>query len=257
MSVEAESVLRALVNGARERVDAVELNLNSFASPGKGTALTRLGFSRTARLEFRLDLRRTEEDLWAGRFFKRRTDIRKAEKSGVKIVALMGADGVATLRALQGESSARIVQRGGPDIRFDAKGRANPVTTLLGSGVGKPVGARHEGEIVSACLFTVFNETAYLTLAGHSRVGVKVQAPTYLLWKALCEFRSSGATHFNLGGCSADAVEKDSPEHGVYSYKRDFGGEILECVSGRKILRPATRRSMDLLRGVMHRVRRR
>ena len=253
-SVDVESVLRALAVSAREHVQAVELRINSFACPGNGASLARSGFSLSKRLEFCLDLRRTEEELWKGLISKRRTDIRKAEKRAIECVTLTEASGVESFRRLQGESSARIMQRGGPDIRFNATGKVDPVTTLLASGAGTLVGARYDQEIVSAVLLTVFNGISYLVLAGHARAGMEAQAPTYLLWRTLCDLRSKGVTQFNLGGCSSDAVNKESPEHGVYRYKRVFGGDMLECVSGHSVIRPTAKRGMDLLRGVVRRV---
>jgi lipid II:glycine glycyltransferase (peptidoglycan interpeptide bridge formation enzyme) len=48
-----------------------------------------------------------------------------------------------------------------------------------------------------------------------------------------------------------DALNEDSPEHGVYTYKKAFGGARLECASGEKILRPTVRHVTNFLRRVV------
>jgi lipid II:glycine glycyltransferase (peptidoglycan interpeptide bridge formation enzyme) len=111
------------------------------------------------------------------------------------------------------------------------------VRILLDAGVARIVGAELDGQIVSAGLFTLFNGLVYHTLSGHSTVGTEAQAPTLLLWETIKRYRGEGAKRFNFGGCSASAIEEGSPEHGVYVYKNAFGGECIECTSGRKVLR--------------------
>jgi lipid II:glycine glycyltransferase (peptidoglycan interpeptide bridge formation enzyme) len=79
----------------------------------------------------------------------------------------------------------------------------------------------------------------------------ETQAPSLLLWEMARRFKSEGIQRLNLGGCGIDALEESSPEHGVYVYKKTFGGAVLECGSGDKILRPAVHRAADLLRAAM------
>jgi lipid II:glycine glycyltransferase (peptidoglycan interpeptide bridge formation enzyme) len=64
-------------------------------------------------------------------------------------------------------------------------------------------------------------------------------------------FKGEGIQRFNFGGCRTEALEESSPEHGVYVYKKAFGGAVLECGTGEKILRPAVRRATSLLQAAM------
>jgi lipid II:glycine glycyltransferase (peptidoglycan interpeptide bridge formation enzyme) len=62
-----------------------------------------------------------------------------------------------------------------------------------------------------------------------------------LLWETINRYKLEGACRFNLSGCKIEATKETSPEHGVYVYKRDFGGERIECASGTKVLRKIRR----------------
>jgi len=241
-----------IANDARANHDAV-IVLGSFASPNGANTLKACGYEVTPRLEFELDLTRTEDDLWTAMEHKRRKNIKKAGRKNVTIEEPAPAEAVAHLRRLQGESSRRIVARGGRDIAYQGIGPRDPVEVLLKAGVTRLVCACVDGEVESAGLFTAFNGLVYHTLSGHSRAGLKAQAPTLLLWETLKRYKTEGMKRLNLGGCSAEAVNEGSPEHGVYRYKRDWGGVMLKCASGRKVLRPVVHRLVNTARAVLGR----
>jgi len=252
---ESETVaefLRQLEAWARQR-GIVELAVGSYASPGTGAELEAQGFEVVRRMEFELDLTLSEEELWERLEYKRRKNLKKAARLGVVVRELEGEEGMRTLRRLQGESSRRIVERGGPDITFKEEPRGDPVAVLLDAGVARLVGAAVGGEIVSAGLFTCYAGRAYHMLSGHGPTALETQAPTFLLWETIKSYRQQGVRTLNMGGCSAGAVEEGSPEHGVYEYKKAFGGTQLDCVSGRKVLRPGAYRMVRAVRKLLGR----
>jgi lipid II:glycine glycyltransferase (peptidoglycan interpeptide bridge formation enzyme) len=171
--------------------------------------------------------------------YKRRKNLKKAARLGVQIVGLDAEAGVSALRRMQAASSERIERRGGPRIGRNGDSERDPVYELLRHGVGRLVGAAVNGEIASASLFTRFGALVYHTLSGHGPKALETQAPTLLIWETIRRYRDEGAARFNFGGCSADAAREDSPEHGVYVYKKAFGAELIACTSGTRILRPA------------------
>jgi len=239
--------LTAITGYARE-VGCTEMEVGSSASPRGRPELERLGFDIIHRVEFVLDLQRSKDELWKGMEYKRRKNIKKAVSQGVLLTDLEGDKGVAHLRRLQGESGQRIVKRGGRDIARGESRLADPVLVLLESGLGRLVGAVVGGEVVSAGLFTCFNGLVYHALSGHGRRALETQAPTLLLWETINRYKLEGACRFNLSGCKIEATQEGSPEHGVYIYKRDFGGERVECTSGRKVLRPTVHALMGAVR---------
>lgn len=227
--------LNGLVTYARSNGNTV-LDVHSAASRGGHDELVRLGFKLSRRLEFELDLQRSENELWEAMKCTRRQKVKKANRSAITIREAPGSEGVAHLRRLQADSSRRIIARGGPNITRKHELATDPVNVLLDAGVARIVVAEMEGHIVSAGLFTFFNGQVYHMLSGHSDEGTRAQAPTLLLWEAIKWYQHEGAQRFNLGGCNAEAVREGHPEHGIYEYKRAFGGDMLECTSGTKVL---------------------
>jgi hypothetical protein len=234
-----------------KRKGALELSIGSFATPGNDPPLEELGFSLTHRLEFELNVRQTDEALSAGMEYKRRKNLNKARRLGVQIIDLDADNGVRELRRMQAASGERIVRRGGPDIGRHGDPQRDPVQQLIRHGVGRITGAVVEGELVSVSLFTRFGPLVYHTLSGHGSRALETQAPTLVIWEAVRRYRDEGAERFNFGGCAADAVREDSPEHGVYVYKKAFGAACLECTSGTRILRPLAHRALARVRALI------
>lgn len=215
----------------------VRLEVGSSGTPGRGEPLETLRYKVLRRFEFELSLDKPEDDLWRAMEHKRRKNINKAKRMGVIIRDASDCQGICSLRGLQGDSSVRIVARGGKDITFKGDRDSDPVNVLLGSGLARIMCAELNNEVVSAGLFTCFNGLVYHTLSGHSNSALETQAPTLLLWETIRQFKSEGARRFNFGGCKAEASREGHSEHGIYEYKRAFGGEMLECTSGTKVLR--------------------
>jgi len=239
----------AIEDYARKQALAT-ITIGSFGGGSIKTAFSRLGFQQTRYWEFVRDLSVSEESLWESMEYKRRKNIRKAERMGVVLEDQNGEAGIADLRRLQGASSERIVARGGKNISHKGKPNADPVKVLLDSGLGRLVCARVNGQVVSTGLFTLFNGLVYHTLSGHSEAALRSQAPTFLLWETIKRYKAEGALRFNFGGCSAAATEEGHPEHGVYVYKQGFGGDRIECVTFSRVLFPIRHRAGVLLKRV-------
>jgi hypothetical protein len=242
-----------LLDSQARRTGYVHLLIESYASRDASSDLEKLGYDLMRRLEFELLLDCSEKDLWSGLESKQRNIIRKAERIGVKLHNLPAQKGVQELRRLQIESGQRILQRGGPDVIYRGEHLHDPVGVLVESGLGTIVAAEVNGAFVSAALFTFFNGLVYFTMAGHDEVALKTQAPTFLLWETIKRFRNDGATRFNLGGCKATAMNKDSAEHGVYAYKKTFGAKCVECATGVKILKKTSHGLISAIKVIVRR----
>jgi len=237
----------SVVQGHARSLGATEVFVGSYASPFGSGALQGLGFRLKRRLEFELCLERPESELWEAMESKRRWSVKRAMQHGVVIEDLPPEEGLVELRRLQAASSERIERRGGPRIGLRGALRDDPVRVLLKTGVARIMGAKVGSAVVSAALFTLFNGRVYHHLAGHDEKGLKTQAPTLLYWESIKRYRGEGAQSFNFGGCKAEALDPRSPEHGVYEYKKAFGGSALACASGSKPLRPTARRVLGML----------
>lgn len=217
-----------------------ELSFGSYGCRADGGVLRTRQYSLSERIEFELDLGLSVEDLWMSLKHKRRKNVNKSRRAGVVIEEMAAQEGLAELARLMDVTWQRLEQRG---VKRAAGGRKAdstcPEQSLLDSGVARLVGARLGSDWLSASLFTQFAGQVYHVLSGHSAQAMATQAPTLLLWESICSFKAEGARRFNFGGCPAVASNPDSPEHGVFDYKRAFGGERVECSSGRIVLRPA------------------
>jgi hypothetical protein len=246
----ASRLIRLIESHARSAGD-VSFQVGSFASPNSEAVIKPLGFSVGRRYEFELDLTQDEKSLWQRIDIKRRQRIRTAMKNGVEVKELPAEEGVSHLRRLQAESFVRIVARGGPALEVRESQGKDPIAILTGCGLGRIVGGFVDGICVSASFFTTFNGVAYYALSGHDANALKTQAPSLVLWEMVLRFKGEGIQRLNFGGCGIDALNESSPEHGVYIYKKAFGGAILECASGEKVLRPAIRRAANLLKAAV------
>jgi hypothetical protein len=239
--------LRLIENHARQAGD-VTLRVGSFISPQSERILQPLGFSISQRLEFELDLSHDEKVIFAGMNHGRQQAVKKAIKKAVEVREVLGEEGASHLRRLQRESIVRIAARGGP-VGVNRKfPDGDPILILTRAGVGRVVGGFVEGVCVSAAFFTVFNGVAYYTIAGHDSAGLESCAPSLVVWDQILRMQAEGILRLNLGGCAIEALNESSPEHGVYTYKKAFGGARQECANGEKVLRPLVRRVSDLIR---------
>lgn len=236
-----------------QRKGFLDVSIGSFASRADKIDFESLGFDIFSRMEFQINLDVGEEVIWRGLKPSRRNKINKARNAGVVITELPSDRGIAELRQLQVETFQKIVQRGGPELNVGSSAESDPLELLLEAKTAKIFGAILSGRVVSTGLFTLFNGVVYYTQSGHSQQGLKAQAPTLLIWEAIIRYRDEGARCFNLGGVKTDALKENSSEHGLYTYKKDFGGDILECYGGWKIMHRLRYKIYDLAKGVLAR----
>lgn len=246
----ASRLLRLIESHARQAGD-ISFQVGSFASPNSEAIIKPLNFSVVRRYEFELDLTRDEKNLWDRIDKRRRQRISKAMKNGVEIREFPADEGVSHLRRLQAESRVRIVARRGPALEDRESVGEDPIAILTGGGLGRIVGGFVGGVCVSASFFTSFNGVAYYALSGHDAKALETQAASLVLWEMVLRFKAEGIQRFNFGGCGIGAREESSPEHGVYVFKKSFGGTTIECAGGEKVLRPIAGRAVNLLRAAM------
>jgi lipid II:glycine glycyltransferase (peptidoglycan interpeptide bridge formation enzyme) len=95
---------------------------------------------------------------------------------------------------------------------------------------------------VSAVVVGTCGPRGYLLYSGSTSDGLNTHASKGLLWHAIQTEYERGIREFNLGGMAEIAAREDSVDHGLYRFKRGFGGEERICTGGYKVLRPATAR---------------
>jgi lipid II:glycine glycyltransferase (peptidoglycan interpeptide bridge formation enzyme) len=115
--------------------------------------------------------------------------------------------------------------------------------------------AHRNGSPIGACLFGYAGSTAYYLLSGSSALGREHAATHLIISTALDEFGRRQFDHVNLGGVPLDSTVDDHPDHGLYQFKRGFGGDVVSRVGGTVVLRPRRLRVIRMARASLKRRR--
>jgi len=184
--------------------------------------LSEAGFRRTKPVQPKatlvIDLRKDEKEILDAMEHDTRYSIRAAEKRGVTVEFLSGEykKGVFDIfwRIFM-ETNKRHKLKTYPKIYYEE------VATLEGECSSKIAIAKIGDEAISAAIFIYFGERTFYLFAG-SRAGYgKFNAPTYLLWRAICEAKKTGYRYFDFWGISHENKNWSK----ITAFKKSFGGK--------------------------------
>jgi hypothetical protein len=178
-----------------------------------------------------------------------RYEVRRAARAGVKVSAVHSRDDVEAVVKLHTATLADLMRRkhvSGARPPFDAM--ASAIERLIARKAADAFLARRNGAPIGACLFGYAGRTAYYLLSGSSALGREYAATHLIISTALDEFGGRRFEHVNLGGVPVDSTVNDHPDHGLYLFKRGFGGEVVTRVGGTVVLRPRQLRAVRLAR---------
>jgi hypothetical protein len=168
------------------------------------------------------DLDRPEDVLWREIRKTYRQNIRKAQESGVQITC--GMNYLNESYALVADTMKRS---GGSFLSYEAFERR---VLDLGDNV-KIFVALFSGQ-VQGCMVAPFSQhCAYNCYAGSQR-NPALGAMHLLHWEAMRAFRSMGVKQFDFQGMRMNP-EKGSKQEGIATYKRGFGGRVVQGYSWR------------------------
>lgn len=99
--------------------------------------------------------------------------------------------------------------------------------------------ARHAGELIAGNLFLIHGDTMlyYQGASTRDRAQTLRQAPAACFWTAIREARKLGLARFDFGGCTPTADPAD-PRHGVWEFKKKWGGELVTFYNAEVLLAP-------------------
>jgi len=185
------------------------------------------GFHYEPHLNFILDLRLPEEDLWKRLSKDRRHGINKSSREGLKIVKINSAKELATVYRLL-ESTYSNANQWLADISL-----FHGAYELLGdnahfylANVGK--------EAIGTTVILTYKKTAYGWYAGSDRSYRKYYPNDALSWHAILDAKRAGFERYDFGG----AGHPDRP-YGVREFKRQFGGEEVNYCRCEKVYSPS------------------
>ncbi|AAZ26720.1 lipid II:glycine glycyltransferase FemX [Colwellia psychrerythraea] len=202
---------------------------HAYESRHSKDILTVLGYQLNERSEFYISLEASEDDIWKKLKGSKRTDIRKAEKKGVESVFKHSIESVAQLKSMQKSALARK----GVVVSNHSKMVKRIKDKLIDLDRAVVVTSKVDNEAINAGLFGYYNDKVYYVISGSTIDGNKFSGPAHMIWHTILQFKKKGFKSINLGGVSEGESQNQA---GLFSFKKDFGAEIVNQPSGQKIL---------------------
>jgi len=202
---------------------------HAYESRESTNILTALGYTLNERSEFYISLEAIEEEIWSKLKGSRRNKIRKAEKQGVESNFGCTIEDIATLKSMQESALARkgVTVSNNNEVVMRIKDRLVDLDRAV------VVTSNVESEAINAGLFGYYNNKAYYIISGSTVDGNKFSGPAHMIWHTIQRFKEMGFKTINLGGVSE---EESQNQAGLFSFKKDFGAEIVNQPSGQKTL---------------------
>lgn len=174
--------------------------------------------------EFTVDLRQDMDAILKGMHKKHRKNLREAEGHGVLVEENNSLEAFMGLRDMQQSSSERASERGNSyGIQGDEFFRATYEANYR-NGPGRVLYARHNGEYVAALAFLAFGKKAVTVRSGSTSGGYETSAMYLLQVDLFRRLQEEGYELLNIGGVPAEAAQSGHPQHGLFDYKRYYGG---------------------------------
>lgn len=174
-----------------------------------------------------IDLQQSEEDILKDMKQKGRYNIRLAGKKGV--VVKESKDAGEFYKILE-----ETTQRDG-FAPHDKKFYQSIIDTLEPEGMAKLYIAHYEEQVIAGLLATFYGNTATYYYGASSNTHRNVMAPYLLQWHAIKEAKKRGFAHYDFLGI-APPESKNHPWEGVTSFKKKFGGEIVQYVKAKEFV---------------------
>jgi hypothetical protein len=175
--------------------------------------------------EFILDLRPGPDSILAGMHKTYRRNIGRARRQGLQVRGESTLDALYHLRRVQLDSSERASSQGRGFAVRDPDYFQKVHQRIYAEGTGEVLLAMAGEECVGALAWLAFGGRGMTVRSGCTTDGYERYA-MYLLHGALLERAGErGLLEVNLGGVPAAAAAEDHPQHGLYQFKKGFGGE--------------------------------
>lgn len=181
-------------------------------------------FRTDSVIEFSVDLQRDWEAIQSEMHRNHRKNIRRAEREGLTVVTDNTMAGLLHLRELQVTSSRRSAERGGGFGIRDKSYFEKVYDRVYSRGLGEVLLAKSGTDVLAGLAFVATANKGMTVRSGSSQAGYERNA-MYLLQDAVLKIgHARGLREMNLGGVPAAAIEQGHGQHGLYEFKRGFGG---------------------------------
>ncbi|MBW2660905.1 MAG: GNAT family N-acetyltransferase [Deltaproteobacteria bacterium] len=196
------------------------------------TGLDTLGMIPHHRIEFLIQLDRTDDELIDAMHHMRKRNLKKLTKKKELVVFEDNTEnGLRNLIRLQTSSRDRRRQRGEDyDIGSDQY-ISYVVNQYLKPGYGRLFFATMTDDPIAGVFLHCDTCSAYYTRAGSSPEGFQIGASQFLVWEMMRRLRNDGYKILNLGGVPANSNLKGHPAHGLYFFKSSYGSKQIRCIT--------------------------
>ena len=155
--------------------------------------------------------------------------LRRGDAEGWSLDLLFGDRAVELLAQVQRTAAERAAIRGDPFAPALPLVASNPgVPGTDPWGVATFVASRGDVPLAAALVGWAAGRAFYL-VGGSTAAGYDSGAGVWLHWRVMARLADVGFTLYNLGGTPTRAAEPNDPAHGLYRFKRGFGGAIAQC----------------------------
>lgn len=193
-------------------------------------------------IDFTIDLTKSSDDILAAMHKYHRKNIRRAERGPLKVVQDSSEHAVLCLRQLQVESASRATDKGNPFRIQDEDFFRRLHAAIYVNGLGCVLLARAGEQHVAALAYLAGRKRALTVRSGANGTGNELLAMYWLQYDLIIRLKQQGLEILNIGAVPAEAAKSEHPQHGLYQFKRGFGG--MEHV--RTALRIDLRRAADI-----------
>jgi Acetyltransferase (GNAT) domain len=153
-----------------------------------------------------------------------RKNARRAVNKGVEIVEDSSIDGLLQLRDMQLASAERASERDNAFAVRDERYFRQVQQEVYATGLGHVFMARLDGAPIAALAWLQLGDRAQTVRSGSKAAGYQNYA-MYALYDAVVErLIAEGVHELNAGGVPAEASEEGHPQHGLYEFKKGYGG---------------------------------
>jgi len=161
-----------------------------------------------------IDLKRPEQELFTSFSEAKRRGIRRAAKLGVTINITKDIRSLLSVKAKSAGFLGRITTHGQDILFAEAKNRSD---CLLAYDANR--------SLVGGVLMLYWNSRAYYWIAGATKKGKRLFAPTLLVWEAVKNAKLHGCTVFDFLGVWDERMPDNNTEwKGFTKFKEGFGG---------------------------------
>lgn len=207
----------------------LSFRIDSYYSRVNLESLKKHKINPIPRIEFIVDLKKSEEDLWNSIKPAHRKKIKKGLDNQLQFIDENSSEALVELRSFQIDSRNRKIEQGDYYEIGKAEDYIKMKEDLLDKNIGKLFFVKNCDETLSAAFFTIFNQKVFYLAGGTSLKGFEVTAPFFLFWNAILYFKKEGFAEFNFGGVPREAENPLSKSFGLYRFKNGFGGEKVNC----------------------------